>query len=247
MTVNGPVVARLGHFVIDQAGVVIQADGDFASTMGRTAAELVGRNLLDFTAPADREPCIFLLDKLVQSGEPITTVKRMIRDDGSHRWVCNHMAIGMPEDGAPRIDIEVESAVAPSDWVDPEMLLHIAKLMIDGRRARDRTFSAALFADPAWDILLTAYVREAEGGMLTTAELEAEIGLSAANAARWMRALNADGLLEYEGGDRGRPTATFRLSCDAHRKFERFLSDRYRHATRSHAAFGPGTHGTDVV
>ncbi|WP_380786639.1 PAS domain S-box protein [Sphingomonas sp. R86521] len=229
---SGTTMPRLGIVAIDDAGTIVRADHDFAATMRVGATQLTGRNLLDFTAPADRERCIFLLDKLLHDGEPVATTKRLIRADGSHEWVCYRMSCGLAEHDAIRIEIDVETAAAPSDWVDPAMLLHVAKLMIHGRRARSETFSAALFVDPAWDILLAAYVREAEGGMLTTAELEGEIGISAANAARWMRALNAEGLLEFEHGDGVRATTVFRLSCDAHQKFERFLSDRYHDATR---------------
>ncbi len=222
---------ELGRVAIDVSGAIVRVDRNFEGTMRLDAKRLVGRNLLDFTAPADRERCIFLLAKLIEDGKPVSTVKRLIRDDGSHEWICNRLSMGKPDDDATRIEIEVESAAAPSDWIDPAMLLYVAKLMVEGRRARAEIFPAALFADPAWDILLTAYVREAEGGTLTVADLTDAVGIGASNALRWMRALNTEGLIEYESGDGAGSMTTFRLSCVAHQKFEHFLSERHRHAT----------------
>lgn len=228
---------HLGRLAIDTTGVIVQADRDFGATMRLDATQLIGRNLLDFTAPADRERCIFLLAKLLQDGEPVSTVKRLIRDDGSHEWICNRLTLAGSDGGAVRIEVQVESAAAPSDWVEPAMLLYVAKLMVEGRRARAQNFPTLLFGDPAWDILLTAYVCEAEGGTLTVAGLKDVLGLSVANTLRWMRALNAEGMVEYERGDGAEEMTTFRLSCEAHQKFERFLSDRHRHATASSRAF----------
>ncbi|TXC70523.1 hypothetical protein FSB78_05890 [Sphingomonas ginsenosidivorax] len=222
---------------IDVTGVIVRADRDFAVTMRMDAARLIGRNLLDFTAPADRERCIFLLAKLLEDGQPVSTVKRLIRDDGSHEWISNRLSMGVPDNDAVRIEIEVESAAAPSDWVDPAMLLYVAKLLVDGRRARAEAFPITLFSDPAWDILLTAYVCEAEGGTLSVADLTDVMGTSSANTLRWIRALSAEGLVEYERGTGVEATTTFRLSCEAHQKFERFLSDRHRHAAGVTRAF----------
>jgi DNA-binding MarR family transcriptional regulator len=228
---------ELGQVAIDVTGVIVRADRNFEVTMRMEPGALVGRNLLDFTAPADRERCIFVLAKLLEDGEPVSTVKRLIRDDGSHEWICNRLSMGVPVNDAPRIEISVESATAPSDWIDPAILLYVAKLLVEGRRARAKAFPITLFSDPAWDILLTAYVCEAEGGTLSVADLTDTMGTSSANTLRWIRALSAEGLVEYERGDGVEATTSFRLSCEAHQKFERFLSDRHRHAASFTRAF----------
>lgn len=225
---------QLGKAVIDGAGMIIRADREFCTTMRADRGRIVGRNMLDFTAPADRERCIYLVDRLLTDGIPVSTVKRLVREDTSHFWVCSRLQMCVPELGEIRIDTRIETAAPPSDWVDPAELLRVAMLMTEGRRARAASFPAALFTDHAWDILLAAYMREAEGGVLTTADLQGMMGMSLANASRWMRALNADGLLEYEQGEGPvLATTSFRLSCGAHQKFERYLSDRYRSAVMS--------------
>jgi hypothetical protein len=222
---------QLGKAVIDGAGVIVRADREFCATMRSDRSRIVGCNMLDFTAPADRERCIYLLDRLLSDGIPVSTVKRLVRADKSHFWVCSRLQMCTPELGEIRIDTRIETAAPPNDWIDPEDLLRVAALMTEGRRARANSFPATLFTDHAWDILLAAYMSEAEGAVLRTADLQGMIGLSLANAARWMRALNAEGLLEYEQGDGPvLATTSFRLSCEAHQKFERYLSDRFRSA-----------------
>jgi hypothetical protein len=219
---------HLGRVVIDETGVIIRADRNFKA-MIRLDDALIGRNMLDFTAPADRERCIFLLDKLARDGLPVSTVKRMIRADDTHMWVCNHLALCQPEGGSVRIEISAETTAPPSDWVDPAELLQVARRMIADRAARAAEFSPSLFIDHAWDILLAAYVHEAEGVLLRTVDLHAMAGLSHANAGRWICALHAEGLVEYERGD-GTALATtpIQLSAAAHRKFEHYLSDAHR-------------------
>ena len=219
---------HLGRVVIDETGAVIRADRTFQATIRLDEARLIGRNLLDFTAPADRERCIFLVDKIAKDGIPVSTVKRLICADETHLWISNRLALCESERGAVRIDISVESASPPSDWVDPAELLRIAMRMVAARAARLARFPAALFMDHAWDILLAAYVSEAEGVLLTIADLHATVGLTETNASRWMRALHSERLIEYEEGDgTGTVTTAFRLSAAAHLKFERYLSDAH--------------------
>ncbi len=216
--------------MIDDGGVIVGADHKFELMIRLDGARLLGRNLLEFTAPADRERCIFLLDKLIRDGETVSTVKRLVRDDGTHVWICNRLSLAMPENDALRIAIDVDSAAAPSGWVDPADLLHVARLLFEGLRARAALFPPALFGDHAWDILLVAYVCEAEGGQIATVDLPDMIGISLPNASRWLRALHAEGLLEFETGDSASaPTASFRLSAEAHQKLETYLMERYRY------------------
>jgi PAS domain S-box-containing protein len=224
-------MARLGRVVIDDGGMIVHADQNFLATVRLEPAHLLGRNLLDFTAPADQERCIFLLAKLVRDGEAVSTVKRLVRDDGTHVWINNRLSLATPENEALRIAIDVTSAAVPSGWVDPADLLHVAQLLFEGLRARAAIFPPSLFGDHAWDILLAAYVCEAEGGQIATVDLPDMIGIGVPNASRWLRALHAEGLLEFEKGDSASaPTASFRLSAGAHQKLEIYLTERYRYS-----------------
>ena len=77
-----------GRIVIDANGMVVAADPGFNAMM-RTAEDQVGINALDITAPGDRDRCTILVGKVIADGQPCSTVKRMIRADGTQLWVRN--------------------------------------------------------------------------------------------------------------------------------------------------------------
>lgn len=218
-------MTRRGNVVVDRAGVILDVDALFCRTLRATPALMLGRNMLRFTAPADHAQCRLLMQRLLVDKMPITTTKRLIRTDTSHIWVQTHLTLASDD---RRVSVVVEDTAAPVVSVRPEALLRTAKVTLEARRARSEIFCASLFSDSAWDILLAAYISESEGALLTVSDLQAMLGVSLVNLSRWLRALGAQGLIEYESSDGTLPAeAAFRLSCDSHQRFERYLSDRY--------------------
>lgn len=71
-----------------------------------------------------------------------------------------------------------------------------AKLLIEERRRRDRYFSASLFAEPSWDLLLGLFVATARGGALSTTDACAASRAPQATALRHLDALKKNGLVE---------------------------------------------------
>ncbi|MET4593027.1 MULTISPECIES: PAS domain-containing protein [unclassified Sphingomonas] len=221
-------MTNLGCMMIDMAGVIVEADPAICATLRAPAEILIGSNLFDFTAPADRERCMHLFSQVQSNGIPVSTVKRLIRSDSSHLWIQSHVSIASRTSEGVRIHITIQDGRQPSSTMRPEALLKTARLTFEARRARTEIFSASLFADSAWDILLAAYISEAEGRVLGMADVATMLGMSVVNVTRWMRALSAEGLVDYEiGDDTQLANVAFRLSCDAHQRFERYLSERY--------------------
>lgn len=62
----------------------------------------------------------------------------------------------------------------------------LASLMYQGRRDRERFFDAALFSDPAWDMLLAAYCLPTVKGPLSVTGLCHASGTSLTTALRWI-------------------------------------------------------------
>ncbi|MBD8471275.1 MULTISPECIES: PAS domain-containing protein [Sphingomonas] len=216
-----------GRIGVDTSGAIVEVDATFCHTLNATAAILLGSNMLDFTAPADRERCRRLMRRVVHTGSPISTTKRLVRTDSSHLWVQGHLSIAPPGTEVC-VTMIFEETMPGSGEVKPEALLKTAQLTLDARRARGAIFCPSLFADSAWDILLAAYVSEAEGVLLTPTDLEPMLGVGHATLTRWIRALEVQGLIEFEAAGDGRAGgAAFQLTCDAHQRFERYLSDRY--------------------
>ena len=224
----------IGRVLVDSAGTMIEVDRAFADMLRSSPEDLIGANALDSTAPADRERCKAMLELLLVDHQPISTVKRLIRADGSHIWVNNALmyvpdAVG----GQPGCAFTSRPVNLPDNWVEPNKLLRIAKFIEHSRRARVLMFNRQLFTDPAWDIILLAYIHEAEGDVIDPRKLCDTVGISLASGSRWLRALMTEGLIECEiEVAPGAPiTCPFHLTATAHDRVERYLSDLYNTLT----------------
>lgn len=78
---------------------------------------------------------------------------------------------------------------------DSDLWLLAAKDLYKERLARRRYFSANLFGEPAWDILLDLYIAEKENRVtsVTSACLGAQVPQT--TAIRWIRMLEQEGLV----------------------------------------------------
>lgn len=81
-----------------------------------------------------------------------------------------------------------------SDVIRPERLT-IALAWVAARRARDRVLGAALFANPAWDILLDIYVNHARGRRECIGAICTASSSPATTALRWISVLEAQNLI----------------------------------------------------
>lgn len=85
---------------------------------------------------------------------------------------------------------------------DPELKVHappasleVVKGAVRARRLRERYFSAELFADPAWDILLELLKAEIAQYRVSVSSLCVAAHVPATTALRWISALTDAGLL----------------------------------------------------
>ncbi|MCA3255921.1 MAG: response regulator [Alphaproteobacteria bacterium] len=67
--------------------------------------------------------------------------------------------------------------------------------IIRGRQARSRFFSADLFADPAWDILLDLTESRLEGKEISISSLCLASGVPPSTALRWIKSMTDEGML----------------------------------------------------
>ena len=67
--------------------------------------------------------------------------------------------------------------------------------VLRARAARSEFFNEHLFADPAWDMLLSLYSAELEQKRVTVSALSAASRVPATTALRWISALQKDGLV----------------------------------------------------
>jgi predicted transcriptional regulator len=88
-----------------------------------------------------------------------------------------------------------ESTVDENATTGPDSLGALARELYVQRRARDELFDAALFAEPAWDILLDLFALEQEGRTATVAMVAAGASIPLATARRFVEHLIAEGFV----------------------------------------------------
>ena len=113
---------------------------------------------------------------------------------------------------------DVTAAVA--DWlhaasarITPEVLLTFARETYAIRRRRDRHLPGDLFGEPTWDILLDLYVATREDRPVPTTSACIGANVPPTTALRWLRILEARGLVEREEDGRDGRRTFVRLSA----------------------------------
>lgn len=88
-----------------------------------------------------------------------------------------------------------------------DTVLRLARQLYAERRRRDRFFPGDLFGEPSWDILLDLFVAGREERRVPTTSACIGANVPPTTALRWLRILEARGLVEREGDRRdGRRT-----------------------------------------
>lgn len=78
----------------------------------------------------------------------------------------------------------------------PRIMAPEIRAMLRRRRIRGRFFDAALFADPAWDMLLDLMAARLEGEQVAVSSLCIAAAVPPTTALRWIRAMTEQGLFE---------------------------------------------------
>ncbi|HPU15985.1 MAG TPA: hypothetical protein PK808_07860, partial [Polymorphobacter sp.] len=79
---------------------------------------------------------------------------------------------------------------------DHEVNVAQVRALIKARRARDRYFSAELFSDPAWDMMLDLTAARLEGRSVSVSSLCIAAAVPTTTALRWIRNLCDSGIFE---------------------------------------------------
>jgi len=103
---------------------------------------------------------------------------------------------------------------------DPRLI----RRFIRQRQLRARFFEAALFADPAWDMLLDLAAARAEQKQVSVTSLCIASGVPPTTALRWIGQLTAAGLLERVEDEADRRRAFLALSDTAAEAMARYFA-----------------------
>lgn len=96
--------------------------------------------------------------------------------------------------------------------------------LLQARQARANFFGAHLFADPAWDILLLAYVALLERQHLLVSEVCRAGAVPATITLRWIKTLEQDGWLVHRDDPLDGPRSRLELATAGKVGMERYLT-----------------------
>ncbi|MEE4205413.1 MAG: MarR family transcriptional regulator [Erythrobacter sp.] len=104
---------------------------------------------------------------------------------------------------------------------DPRMVRRI----IAGRQARARFFDAALFADPAWDMLLDLTAAHGEGQQVSVTSLCIAAEVPATTALRWLKQMVDTGIFRRIADETDRRRAFIALSDSSIEAMSRYFAE----------------------
>ena len=115
---------------------------------------------------------------------------------------------------APEMTASVAASLDEcSSRITAEALLAFARETYAIRRRRDRHLPGDLFGEPTWDILLDLYVATRENRPVPTTSACIGANVPPTTALRWLRILEARGLVEREEDNRDGRRTFVRLSA----------------------------------
>lgn len=123
------------------------------------------------------------------------------------------------QDGCPADD----SAVGPR-LSDRARLQRVAQQVYLARRARSGFFSRGLDGEPAWDMLLALYARDAVRAVHTTAQLTEFSAAAPSTALRWIDYLCDQGLLAKAPSPADRRVTLVRLTAKARAQLDSYFA-----------------------
>lgn len=100
-----------------------------------------------------------------------------------------------------------------------------ARAQLALRRRREALFGAALFGEPAWEILLMLFVAHQEGRYVTVSNLCHEAAAPATTVHRWLLVLTAEGLVVRIGDVHDRRRSYVYLSAVSVQKMRALLRE----------------------
>lgn len=101
--------------------------------------------------------------------------------------------------------------------------LTVALAWISARKARDRILDAALFVNPAWDILLDLYIGHAQHKEACVSDVCLASSAPSTTVMRWIVTLENRGLVERSPDPRDKRRTLLNLSSEGIDKMEKAL------------------------
>jgi hypothetical protein len=169
------------HFIVDGQ------DYEALPVLSGNARLMTAQSFRQIDEPADYRSLHRISDELADFARTLARLAQ--QDDG----------------GSEFRDKPVSFRPAPSAIFEPlptsepvQITAAEVRKIIQLRRRRDRHFPVALFADPAWDIMLDLFAAKLERKRVSVSSLCIAAAVPATTALRWIGTMTEDGLLVRE-------------------------------------------------
>jgi hypothetical protein len=190
-------VGPIAHALIDGDLRIIDLDATYREILG-VADGGAGQSMLDFVHPGEREAATTILRWIVDGGDGRYFTQRHLRSDGSV-FMANLYISGIGSGDSRRLMATCRPLPARQEGPSPvETQWQMARLLIKAIDSGKMAFGESLIGNPATEILLHAYVAEAEAQAIAAGEVGHRIRLPWHLASRWLLALATSGYIETE-------------------------------------------------
>jgi hypothetical protein len=182
------------HCVSTINGVILAVDQGFLDLVERSEPDVIGRSYRDITDPRDLGKSADMLASLVDRAPPVRLRKRYLRPDGT--LVAANLLV-------TRFD-DPDRLISTLFWSDgtrdlPPVRLWQAALQVRHvHSVRQAQFGSELSTDPVGSMLVSIYLAEAEGRIITLEEIAHEAGIAPSTTLRWLRVLQQKNLVDRE-------------------------------------------------
>lgn len=190
---------HVGHALIDRRRQIVDIDDGYAALVGITRDQVIGRPASQFAHPQDRVMADAFVQAIWHDPEQKThrgTV-RCLQADGGVLWL-NVTASRLGQGDAAVIVLGARLLHHQPETESVHAYWRMARLFLQAIEGSKRAFGAPLAANPACEILLIAYLTEAEANAVAAGELADRIATSWPLASRWISALIDVGFVEAE-------------------------------------------------
>lgn len=209
---------------LDQSRAQVLVDptrGERVIALGRALAMLPSMRVRELSHD-DRLTLLRLTEQVSEIAARLDRLSAGLpRDPGAFRLESPSREYRGEAEGAEESSARKLLRPARPPLPDPRLVRRI----IRQRRLRDRFFDPALFADPAWDILLDLTAARAEHNRVSVTSLCIASGVPPTTALRWISQMVEAGLLERVEDDADRRRAFIALSDRTADAMARYFAD----------------------
>ena len=203
--------ATIGHVMLDAQFHVVDIDDGYATLLGYARDAVIGRPSIDFGHPDERTLATTFLHRIWDNPGMHSGTIRHRHADGRMIWVNiwgSRMGSGPSAvvmfSCRPMDCLEGDSSVR-AQW-------QMARLLLHALDAGKRAFGPELIGNPATEILLHAYVAEAEARSIQAEEFARRTDVTWPLTYRWLQALIDVGFAEPETPEPLGPNTPISLS-----------------------------------